>query len=158
MKLSEFEEKLTTVSDGKLRRMLADCRKNGPEVAVKLILAEASRRGAVLEDEADPPLPDYLRRSPAASPGPASDFTPSFPPSLEAAPADRLSEAASAANAPAEADEAPATDDPEAPAVRGAWLAEEQDAGMPGFVKALLALFVLAGLGAGIFYLLGKSG
>lgn len=45
MKVSEFEAKLTTVSDSKLRRMLAESREKGPEVAVNLILAEAGRRG-----------------------------------------------------------------------------------------------------------------
>ena len=155
MKLSEFEEKLTTVSDGKLRRMLADCRKNGPEAAVKLILAEASRRGLVLEDEAEPPLPDYLRRSSEASAGPAAALAPSFgsTPAAEDFPAASLD-----ANPLQSAAGDPATEDPEAPATRGAWLAEEQDAGMPAFVKVLLTLLVLAGLGAGIFYLLGKSG
>jgi hypothetical protein len=56
MKLSEFEDKLTTVSDDKLRLMLADTRKRGPEVALNLILAEAGRRGMNLEEGSTPPL------------------------------------------------------------------------------------------------------
>lgn len=56
MKLSEFEDKLSTVSDDKLRLMLADTRKRGPEVALKLILAEAGRRGMNLEEGSTPPL------------------------------------------------------------------------------------------------------
>lgn len=50
MKLSEFEDKLSTVSDDKLLLMLEDTRKRGPEVAFKLILAEAKRRGMEVED------------------------------------------------------------------------------------------------------------
>lgn len=45
MKVTEFEEKLATVSDSKLRQMLSAGRANGPEIAVKLILAEGKRRG-----------------------------------------------------------------------------------------------------------------
>jgi hypothetical protein len=137
MKLSEFEEKLTTVSDSKLRRMLADSRKHGPEVAVKLILAEASRRGAVLEDEAEPPLPDYVRR--------ASDGA--------GAPAQGTGLGSPEADLPP-----PPSGDPEAPATQGAWLAEEQDAGLPVFVKILLALIILGGAAGGLFYLLNKHG
>jgi len=129
MKLSEFEEKLATVSDGKLRRMLADSRKNGPEVAVTLILAEASRRGVILEDEAEPPLPEYVKDG--AAPHPAGTS-----PSGESLPAG----------------------DSEAPATQGAWLAEEQDAGMPVFVKILMAVILLGGAAAGLFYLLNKNG
>lgn len=136
MKLSEFEEKLTTVSDSKLRRMLADSRKNGPEVAVRLILAEASRRGVSLEDDAEPPLPDYVKRPPAEAGSQASGT----------APAAEAPEAASASG------------DPDAPATQGAWLAEEQAAGLPAFVKILLALIVLGGGAAGLFYLLHKNG
>lgn len=138
MKLSEFEEKLATVSDGKLRRMLAECRKNGPEVAVRLILAEASRRGVLLEEETEPPLPDYVNRTSDGAVSSAGGTSP--------------------AAAGPETPFAAAVGDPEAPAVQGAWLAEEQDAGMPAFVKVLLALVVLGGVAAGIFYLLNKNG
>lgn len=52
MKLSEFEDKLSTVSDDKLLLMLEDTRKRGPEVAFNLILKEAQRRG--MEVDAGP--------------------------------------------------------------------------------------------------------
>lgn len=55
MKLSEFEEKLANLPDERLRHMLAKCRKEGPEVAVKLILAEALRRGMDSMEEAPGP-------------------------------------------------------------------------------------------------------
>lgn len=45
MKVSEFEERLTTVSDSKLMQMLSASRLEGPAVAVKLIVAEGGRRG-----------------------------------------------------------------------------------------------------------------
>ncbi len=77
MKLSEFQEKLTTVSDSKLRLMLADSQRKGPEVAVKLILAEAERRGVDLNAV---PMP--------ADPAAPAEAAPEFPAGMpDASPA-----------------------------------------------------------------------
>lgn len=71
MKVSEFEEKLTTVSDQRLRRMLAESRDKGPEIAVNLILAEGRRRGVDLEEgtpsRAEPDGPLGAEAAPAFS-------------------------------------------------------------------------------------------
>lgn len=136
MKVSEFQEKLTTVSDSKLRLMLADSRQKGPEVAVKLILAEAERRGVDLNTVPHPADPGF---DAASGSGPADAADPSG-----SGAADGL--AGEAAGDPAAA-----------PAGRGAWLAEEADQGMPLFVKLLLAVAVLGGIGFGLYLMLGKS-
>lgn len=61
MKVTEFEEKLTTVTDSKLLQMLAASRRDGPGVAVKLIVAEATRRGLKnLDPEVVAPAPEEL--------------------------------------------------------------------------------------------------
>lgn len=136
MKLSEFQEKLTTVSDAKLRLMLADSQRKGPEVAVKLILAEAERRGVDLNAVPMPAVPGE------AAPGPEAGI-----------PADGI---AGTVGVP-EAAEAPLAGAQDAtPAVKGAWLAEEADRGMPVFVKLLLTVAVLGGILFGLFLLLQK--
>ena len=61
MKVSEFEEKLTTVTDSKLMQMLTASRRDGPAVAVKLIMAEGTRRGLKnLDPEGEAPAPEEL--------------------------------------------------------------------------------------------------
>ncbi len=45
MKLHEMEAKLSSVSDERLRALLVRAEKQGPEVALKFILAEAGKRG-----------------------------------------------------------------------------------------------------------------
>ena len=45
MKVSEFEARLSEVEDARLLLMLATSRREGPEIAVKMILAEAEKRG-----------------------------------------------------------------------------------------------------------------
>ncbi len=45
MKLQELENRLSTVSDEKLKDLLVRAERQGPEVAVKFILAEAGKRG-----------------------------------------------------------------------------------------------------------------
>lgn len=67
----EFEAKLTTVTDAKLLMMLASSRRDGPEIAVKMILSEAKSRG--LEDleanlETAPSVPDVAEEMPPTNP------------------------------------------------------------------------------------------
>ncbi len=62
----EFEAKLATVTDAKLLMMLAASRRDGPEIAVKMILSEAKSRG--LEDleanlETAPAVPDVVEEN-----------------------------------------------------------------------------------------------
>jgi hypothetical protein len=52
MKLDEFERKLASVADDKLLKMLRAARLDGPDVAAKLIEAEAARRGLDLPEKA----------------------------------------------------------------------------------------------------------
>lgn len=137
MKLSEFEERLATVSDRKLRLMLEDCRAKGPEVAVKLILAEAGRRGLDLD-------------APLAPAGAEASGT-------AAAPASRpLTGLALEDEAPGEAapDAVPGGED----APKGAWLAEEQSSGMPMFIKVLIVVVILGGALAALLMILNRGG
>jgi hypothetical protein len=115
MKLSEFEAKLGTVSDDRLRQMLATSRARGPEVAVELILAEGRRRG--LDDFED-----------AASHAPSAMATSAYP-----------KEGAGAFGS--DAPESPL--DASAPALAPEWLAEETKSGMPMALKAFLLLAVV---------------
>lgn len=118
MKVSEFEAKLGTVSDAKLRQMLATSRERGPEVAVKLILAEYRKRG--MEDA-----------EPAGSPEAPSEAmaTSAYP-----------KEVAGAFGSDAPAEVSP---DPAMPALSREWLSEETKSGMPMALKALLLLAVV---------------
>lgn len=136
MKLSEFQDKLTTVSDSKLRRMLADSREKGPEVAVELILAEAGRRGMNPDEPA-----------PAATEAPAVMDAPGGGEAADIA----------AADGSADAPPAFAGEDVPAGAAKGAWLQEEQHAGMPAMVKVLLVLIILAVVLGGLFFILTKG-
>lgn len=116
MKVSEFEARLSTVTDDKLRAMYADSLAKGPEVAVQLIKAEADRRGLALEAAAEP---DGLAAGPAAG----------------------ASEGIAEGEAP-----------------KGAWLQEETSSGgLPTFVKILLALVVIGGIGAIAFVALNRG-
>lgn len=128
MKLSEFQEKLTTVSETKLRAMLADSRRKGPDVAVKLILAEAERRGVDLNaaGSGEP--------APAGSAGTGVD---------EASGEQSPEGGASGEGVPVGAG-------------KGAWLAEEANQGLPMIIKILITVAVLGGILAGLFMLLGK--
>ena len=156
MKLSEFEERLTTISERKLRLMLEEGRRNGPEVAVNLILSEAARRGVDLEggpaspEPADVPLEGF---EPARS---SVDGSRGF----EDAPVED-GEPAEAVGAAATLEEAPAfseSDSEGGAATKGAWLAEETSGGgLSGVAKALIALVVLAGAAGAVYYFVLKG-
>ena len=122
MKVSEFEAKLGTVSDAKLRQMLSTGRANGPQVAVDLILAEYRRRG--IED------------SEAAA---ASHQAPSESMATSAYP----KEVAGAFGSDAPAD---APTDAAMPALSPEWLSEETKSGMPMALKALLLIAVVGAI------------
>ena len=132
MKISEFEDKLSTVPDGKLRQMLSASRASGPEVAVKLILNECRRRGM---DALDAPAAGVFVRAPGSE-------TMAYP-----------QEAAGYAGADAPPDlhkqgsrEGAAEDeglDSGAPATAPEWLNEETHSGMPVAVKVLLVIIAL---------------
>jgi hypothetical protein len=130
MKLNEFEDKLATVSDAKLRQMLASSRANGPEVAVKLILAECNRRGMDGLDDGEDPAGRHQASATVAYPqeqaGYAGADAPAGGTTAEGTPAER------------EASEAPAT----APD----WLNEETKTGLPVVVKVLILLVIIGAL------------
>jgi hypothetical protein len=130
MKESEFEAKLTTVSDAKLVQMLLVGRRDGPEVAVKMIMAEGSRRG--LEGMED--SPESLSLSAQVDPG------------VEAAMSEAASEAIGYADlAPVEEESSP---EPQLSDENGGdapkWLTEENSSGkFPPLLKALLFIVAL---------------
>lgn len=117
MKVSEFEAKLATVADARLRQMLMVSRRDGPEIAVQMVLAECRRRGMdglESEDSAD-----ALERNGSQ---------------------DAMAPDAQGATGPAdESMDAP-------PATAPDWLNEETKNGMPAAVKMLLVVLVLGGL------------
>lgn len=134
MKIPEFEAKLGTVSDDKLRQMLAASREHGPEVAVKLILAEGRKRG--WEDgEAQAPDERAMGNRAAEFPEEAARMavaTSAYP-----------KEVAGAFGADAPEPLSPALPDPgdaAAPALSPEWLTEETKRGMPVAVKVLLLI------------------
>lgn len=167
MKLSEFEDRLTTVSEKKLRLMLAEGRRKGPEVAVNLILAEAARRGVDLEggpaapERADVPLEGF---DPPPSHEDGSHGFEDAPSEAEeriamaggaAAGGDALSAAGSGSEGESEAESEAV--DVGGTANRGAWLAEETSGGMSGMAKALIALALLAGAAGAAYWFLLKG-
>lgn len=130
MKVSEFEARLATVSDAKLRQMLSASRATGPEVAVNLILSEGRKRGmADFGAEANPEatLPAAVATSAYSREG-AGDFG-------SDAPSDVRAESP-----------APEPASPEAPALSPKWLAEETKSGLPMPVKVVLVTAVLGAL------------
>ena len=153
MKLNEFEQKLGTVSDAKLRQMLGASRSTGPDVAVKLILSECNRRGMDDLDApaglSDPGAPEtrapgsetagfpreHAGYAGADAPKPLHrDAAPQLPPAIMAETGD-----------PVSLEEA----DPmgsEAPATAPDWLNEESKSGLPVMVKVLLVLVILGGI------------
>lgn len=166
MKLSEFEDRLTTVSEKKLRLMLAEGRRKGPEVAVNLILAEAARRGMDLEggpaspEPADIPLegfdppPSHEDGSHGFEDAP-SEAEERIAMAGEAAGRDALSAADSGSEGESEG-EGEAVDEG-GTANRGAWLAEETSGGMSGMAKALIALALLAGAAGAAYWFFLKG-
>lgn len=143
MKLSEFQEKLTAVSDSKLRLMLSDSRRKGPEVAVKLILAEAERRGVDLNAVPEGSATGSGGPSAGEAQGRFGEGMPEdMPTAAEAHPGTEPGAAV-----PGEG----------LAAGKGAWLAEETNQGMPMFVKVLITAAVLAGILYGLFLLLARA-
>ena len=129
MKVSEFEAKLGTVTDDRLRQMLAFSRAQGPEIAVDLILAEARKRG----------LDDLESGSaPAADPS-AAMATSAYPKEVAGA---------FDADAPAPLQAASAQSGPESPvpAMAREWLSEETKPGLPVAVKAILLVLAIGGV------------
>jgi hypothetical protein len=136
MKISEFEDKLSTVPDAKLRQMLSASRASGPEVAVKLILNECKRRGM---DGLDAPAEGAFDRAPGSE-------TTAYPQEAAGyagadAPPDSLKEAGR------EGDSLDGEGvDTGAPATAPDWLNEESKSGLPGAVKVLLVLVIIGGI------------
>ncbi|MDB5050154.1 MAG: hypothetical protein JWO30_3225 [Fibrobacteres bacterium] len=128
MKLNEFEEKLGTVSDAKLRQMLTAGRTTGPDVAVKLILAECNRRGM-----------DGLDGE--AVPGAYSDEPRVLGSETVAYPQEQAGYAG--ADAPPAAPDSAEAEAAEAPATAPDWLNEETKSGLPVVAKILIVLVVL---------------
>lgn len=123
MKVSEFEAKLADVGDNKLRQMLMASRRDGPEIAVALLLAECRRRGMDGLDERE--------SAPSAEAGPES-----FP---------------AVASGHGFARESPLPDSGDEimdapPATAPEWLNEESKTGLSAPVKVLLFLAVIGGL------------
>jgi hypothetical protein len=129
MKLNEFEEKLGTVSDAKLRQMLTASRATGPDVAVKLILAECNRRGM-----------DGLDGE--AAPGAYSDEPRVRGSETVAYPQEQAGYAGADAP-PAAAEAADGGDASDAPAIAPDWLNEETKSGLPIVAKVLIVFVVL---------------
>lgn len=133
MKVSEFEEKLTTVSDAKLIQMLSAGRRDGPDIAVKLILSEGHRRGLEGLDAENPP--EETGKGTKAYPkhehqGAASEYS--------TAGDSHASEATGSEGAPT---------DGEAPAGSANWLSEETSASkVPAAIKVVLYIAALGGL------------
>lgn len=133
MKVTEFEEKLATVSDAKLRQMLSASRASGPDVAVKLILAEGKRRG--MEDLEGSALMAELRAAGSATsayPHEQSGYGGS-----DAPPVATLERGEGHAHDAAVSD--PSASPPE-------WLSEETKSGMPVAVKAVLLAAMVGGI------------
>jgi len=126
MKVSEFEAKLGTVSDAKLRQMLSTGREHGPQVAVDLILAEYRRRGIADMDAAPSPTGTHSEvRSDSMA-------TSAYP-----------KEVAGAFGADAPPDP---PIDASMPALSPEWLSEETKSGMPMALKALLLIAVVGAI------------
>jgi hypothetical protein len=151
MKLNEFEAKLATVSDAKLRQMLAAARISGPAVAVTLILSECNRRGMDgLEAQAPSAyVPEFRVPGSETSAyaqeqaGYAGADAPPPPDPLRAAAPGGF-HASAASDGSDGSDEMAAADGP--PATAPDWLNEESRTGMPPMVKFLLVLIVLGGV------------
>jgi hypothetical protein len=124
MKASEFEAKLGTVSDAKLRHMLAASRSQGPEMAVSMILAEARKRG-LADLDVDAPregIPEWSEAAAGEAGAALAGATSHYP-----------KEGAGAFGIDAPADSA-------APALAPEWLTEETKSGMPMILKAFLLI------------------
>ena len=133
MKVSEFEAKLGTVSDAKLRQMLSASRANGPEVAVKMILAEGKKRG--MDDLEESALLAELKVAGSATSAYAHEHA-------GYAGADAPVASTALAQDP-DVGEPPAGDGAPTPPD---WLTEETKSGLPVAVKAGLFAAVIGGI------------
>jgi hypothetical protein len=136
MKVSEFEAKLGTVSDDKLRQMLSASRATGPDVAVKLILAEGKRRGMGDLETSD--LMAEMRAAgsaTAAFPQEQAGYGGTDAPPDPAAPISAREPAVGESAAPEAASPAPPD-----------WLNEETKPGLPAAVKALILAAAVGGI------------
>jgi hypothetical protein len=134
MKLNEFEERLATVSDAKLRQMLTASRATGPDVAVKLILAECKRRGMDGSDEntAFSDEPRVHGSETTAYPQEHAGYAGADAPPMRGTPGAAGPEQDAAAS--------------EAPATAPDWLNEERNSGMPIVAKVLILLVILGAI------------
>lgn len=135
MKISEFEDKLSTVPDAKLRQMLSASRASGPEVAVKLILNECKRRGM---DDLDAPAESAFNRAS----GSETMAYPQEAAGYAGADAPPDSHKPGSLEGPAEGDGL----DSGAPATAPEWLNEETHSGMPVAVKVFLVVIALGAI------------
>lgn len=154
MKVSEFEAKLATVSDARLLQMLSASREQGPEVAVKMILAEGRRRGLEnLESPAGMEDMDSMgavetAENPEDASGimPAAVATTAYAPEAAGAHGSDSPEAAPAAGSGVETGVEAAVPFEEPSPEGKDWLTEESKKGMPMKAKVALAGVVLAAL------------
>ena len=136
MKVSEFEAKLGTVSDAKLRQMLSASRANGPEVAVKMILAEGKKRG--MDDLEESALLAELKAAGSATSAYAHEHAGYAGADAPAA----LSASTALAQDPGTGEPPVGDGSPTPPD----WLSEETKSGMPVAVKAGLFAAVIGGI------------
>lgn len=137
MKISEFEDKLSTVPDARLRQMLSASRASGPEVAVKLILNECKRRGM---DGLDSPAEGAFDRAPGSETMAYAQESAGY--AGADAPPDSHNQVFHEGASAAEGVDL----DSGAPATAPDWLNEETRSGMPVAVKALLVILALGAI------------
>lgn len=143
MKLNEFESKLATVSDAKLRQMLAAGRASGPEVAVTMILSECNRRGMDGLEAKAPPVYAPEFRIPGSETTAYAQEQAGFA-GADAPPRTDPRRDSHASGDSDASEESAALDAP--PATAPDWLNEETRTGMPPMVKFLMVLVVLGGI------------
>jgi hypothetical protein len=136
MKISEFEEKLATVSDAKLMQMLSASRASGPDVAIQLILNEGKRRGM---DGLEAPGENAFDRAPGSE-------TTAYPHEMAGYAGADAPPALDANGEPAVASGGDVVPDSGAPASAPEWLSEETKSGMPVVVKVLMLVVVLGAI------------
>lgn len=142
MKLEEFERKLGSVLDDKLLKMLDTARRDGPDVAARLLEQEAKRRGLILSGNF-PSSSDADARVRSAFAG--LDRSEGPTPEPEPPPAEPGAAEAQGAQTP------PGEPSP------GAWLTEELSRSrFPAAVKVVLYLAALGALVGLLFKFLQK--
>jgi hypothetical protein len=137
MKLDEFANKLGTVGDDKLMKMLDAVRREGPEIALPLVEAEARRRGLV-------PVTPQRTQADAESDSPV-------PTPMSAEADERVRSAFAGLEKPLVHEDAPLEAPPQGEPSPGAWLTEEMSKSrLPLPVKLVATLGALGGL---VFFL-----